>query len=136
MRGIAFCHRNRILHRDLKPGNIYIDEKKTIKLGDFGLSRQLKDGSVLAKTHVGTPYYMSPEQMHGQEYNDRSDIWSLGCVMYEIATTYPPFKAKNEIELSKMVKECKIKRTEEFSEDFFDLICEMIQKDHRKRPSA
>ena len=74
--------------------------------------------------------------MHGEKYNDKSDIWSLGCVMYEIATTSPPFKAKNQIELSKMVKECKIKRTGEFSSEFFDLICEMVQKDQGRRPSA
>jgi NIMA (never in mitosis gene a)-related kinase len=69
-----------ILHRDLKPANIFLDSPvtKCVKLGDFGLARTLKDSFDYAKTHVGTPFYMSPEQVMETQYNEKSDIWSLG----------------------------------------------------------
>ena len=80
----------RILHRDLKPGNIFLDRNQNAKLGDFGLARVLNSDSVYAETNVGTPYYMSPEQINEQKYDEKSDIWSLGCMTYEngsLATT-------------------------------------------------
>jgi NIMA (never in mitosis gene a)-related kinase 2 len=90
------CHsrpEGKILHRDLKPGNIFLDADHNVKLGDFGLSRVMGDESVFAYTHVGTPYYMSPEQINEQKYNEKSDIWSLGCIIYEIAALRAPFEA-------------------------------------------
>jgi serine/threonine protein kinase len=72
------------LHRDIKPGNVFFDQGNNIKLGDFGLSRILSETSNYAKTNVGTPYYMSPEQVNESEYNEKSDIWSAGCLLYEI----------------------------------------------------
>jgi NIMA (never in mitosis gene a)-related kinase len=92
------CHNRKegkILHRDLKPGNVFIDAQNNIKLGDFGLSRIMGDESVFAYTHVGTPYYMSPEQISEQRYNEKSDIWSAGCVIYEIVCLRAPFEATN-----------------------------------------
>jgi len=83
----------KILHRDLKPGNIFLDGNSDAKVGDFGLARVLNHDSVFAQTHVGTPYYMSPEQINEQRYNEKSDIWSLGCIVYEMAALRPPFKA-------------------------------------------
>lgn len=90
------CHRRKnkqvILHRDLKPSNIFLDEKQNAKLGDFGFARALASSeddpngtSFFAKTYLGSPYYMSPEQCNGQEYNEKSDIWSLGIILYEMA---------------------------------------------------
>ncbi len=87
------CHRRKnkqiILHRDLKPSNIFLDEKQNAKLGDFGFAKALQSDaegiSVYAKTYLGSPYYMSPEQCNGQEYNEKSDIWSLGIILYEMA---------------------------------------------------
>lgn len=97
------CHRRKnkqiILHRDLKPANIFLDENNNAKLGDFGFARALaqsQDGqSVYANTYLGSPYYMSPEQCNGQEYNEKSDIWSLGIILYELAQLSPPFMATN-----------------------------------------
>ncbi len=96
---LSECHNRQdgvILHRDIKPGNIFLDADKSVKLGDFGLSRVLSPGSMFANTYVGTPYYMSPvrllfmftkfqEQMSGLPYNEKSDIWALGCLVYEMA---------------------------------------------------
>jgi serine/threonine protein kinase len=66
--------------------------------------------SVYAYTHVGTPYYMSPEQINEAKYNEKSDIWSAGCVLYEIASLKPPFEAQNSLSLAMKIKSGKIDR--------------------------
>ncbi|KAF3901645.1 Myosin-IIIB [Orbilia brochopaga] len=81
-----------IVHRDLKPEN---DHETCVKLGDFGLSRILASDQHMATTYVGTPYYMSPEIVCDLPYTSRSDIWSLGCVIYELCVLSPPFDAKS-----------------------------------------
>lgn len=88
------------MHRDLKPGNIFLDKDGNVKLGDFGLSRIMNNESVYARTHVGTPYYMSPELMQEQHYDEKVDIWSAGCILYEMAAQHPPFQAKNLMALA------------------------------------
>lgn len=98
------------MHRDLKPGNVFFDGNGNVKLGDFGLSRMMGDESVYAYTHVGTPYYMSPEQISDQRYNEKSDIWSVGCVVYEFAALRAPFEATNQIQLAMKIKSGKIER--------------------------
>ncbi|MFO0003076.1 MAG: protein kinase domain-containing protein, partial [bacterium] len=79
-------------------------------LGDFGLSRVMGDESIFAYTHVGTPYYMSPEQINEQRYNEKSDIWSLGCVIYEIAALRAPFEATTHLQLAVKIKDGKVER--------------------------
>ena len=80
-----------IIHRDIKPGNIFLDRGLNIKLGDFGLARILSENSIYATTNVGTPYYMSPEQIEAANYTEKSDIWSVGCLLYELSSLRPPF---------------------------------------------
>lgn len=78
------CHTKKdgkILHRDLKPSNVFLDKDNNVKLGDFGLSRMLSSESTFAYSHVGTPYYMSPEQIDEDKYNEKCDIWSLGKII-------------------------------------------------------
>ena len=79
------CHDKKILHRDLKSQNIFLTKKGLIKLGDFGIARVLSNTRSKAKTVVGTPYYLSPEIIRSESYSFKSDIWSLGVLMYEMA---------------------------------------------------
>ena len=98
MEALHYCHtrEKKILHRDIKPANIFIDQNgNNIKLGDFGLSRELGEYSEFANTHVGTPYYMSPELIENKSYNEKSDIWSAGCLIYEMAALKRPFSDSN-----------------------------------------
>jgi NIMA (never in mitosis gene a)-related kinase len=105
-----------VLHRDIKPENstphntrvnlVFLDENNTIKLGDFGLSRTLSSQEIaFAQTYVGTPYYMSPEIISSLPYTHASDIWALGCVLYELMTHSPPFTAKTQMGLFQKIKE-------------------------------
>lgn len=135
------CHMrkegNKILHRDLKPGNVFFDAEENVKLGDFGLSRVMGDESVFAYTHVGTPYYMSPEQIQEQRYNEKSDIWSAGCVIYEMVCLRAPFEATNQIQLAYKIKLGKIERIpSHFSDELFSVIQSMIAVDPSRRPSV
>jgi NIMA (never in mitosis gene a)-related kinase len=113
-----------------------MDADKNVKLGDFGLARVLGENELFANTFVGTPYYMSPvratsksiynfakEQINGLIYNDRCDIWSFGCLIYEMASLNPPFEAPNQALLQKKIVEGKFSRIPEiFSEDLHKLI--------------
>ncbi|KAI9682520.1 MAG: G2-specific serine/threonine protein kinase [Trizodia sp. TS-e1964] len=93
-----------ILHRDLKPENIFLGENNSVKLGDFGLSK-LMQSQDFASTYVGTPFYMSPEICAADRYTLQSDIWSLGCVMYELCARQPPFNAKTHGQLIERIAE-------------------------------
>ncbi|KAM6165801.1 serine/threonine-protein kinase Nek2 isoform 2-T2 [Erethizon dorsatum] len=136
------CHRrsdgsHTVLHRDLKPANVFLDSKQNVKLGDFGLARILNHDTSFAKTFVGTPYYMSPEQMNHMSYNEKSDIWSLGCLLYELCALMPPFTAFNQKELAGKIREGKFRRIPyRFSDELNDLITRMLNLKDYHRPSV
>ena len=94
VRGLKTLHDLKICHRDIKCANIFLTKDGTIKLGDLNVSKVTKKGGLL-HTQTGTPYYASPEVWKDRPYDNRSDIWSLGCVLYEMAALNPPFRAPN-----------------------------------------
>ncbi|XP_065592368.1 serine/threonine-protein kinase Nek1 isoform X5 [Cyrtonyx montezumae] len=83
---LKHIHDRKILHRDIKSQNIFLTKDGTIQLGDFGIARVLSSTVELARTCIGTPYYLSPEICQNRPYNNKSDIWALGCVLYEMCT--------------------------------------------------
>ena len=91
----------KIFHRDLKSANVFLNKDGTAKLGDLNVSKVAKKG--LLYTQTGTPYYASPEVWKDQPYDHKSDIWSLGCVLYEMTTLKPPFRANDMNGLYKRV---------------------------------
>ncbi|KAL1887329.1 G2-specific serine/threonine protein kinase [Sporothrix stenoceras] len=96
-----------ILHRDLKPENVFLGEDNSVKLGDFGLAKMIQSHD-FASTYVGTPFYMSPEICAAEKYTLKSDIWSLGCIIYELCAREPPFNAKSHYQLVQKIKEGKL----------------------------
>lgn len=136
------CHEKRegvhkILHRDLKPANVFLDEGRNVKLGDFGLARILHHNFSLAKTFVGSPYYMSPEQFTEEMYDEKSDLWSLGCLVYELCALSPPFTAPNQRLLAIKVKEAKLKPIpSHFSASLQRNITALLHAQPSKRPDV
>ena len=128
----------RIMHRDLKPANIFITADGTLKLGDLGLGRFLSSQTIEAFSRVGTPLYMSPEVLKGSGYDWKSDVWSLGCVVYELACLRSPFR-KDDAKMSLYDLFQTISKGEyppvgdRYSEELRTIVNSMIQVDQEKR---
>ncbi|XP_063691755.1 serine/threonine-protein kinase Nek1-like isoform X4 [Bolinopsis microptera] len=136
---IKHVHDRKILHRDIKSQNIFltsVDGKLTIKLGDFGISRVLRNTAELARTCIGTPYYLSPEICENRPYNNKSDVWALGCVLYELATLKHAFEAGNMKNLvMKIVRGNYPPVSTRYSRNLRGLISKLFERAPSARPS-
>lgn len=133
---IKHIHDRKILHRDLKSQNIFLTQNGLVKLGDFGIAKCLKNTVEKAKTVVGTPYYLSPEIVQNKPYSFKSDIWSLGILLYEMCALKMPFDASNLASLSlKIIKGSYNPLSTVYTKDLRGLVASMLNVDMNKRPS-
>ena len=133
--GMNYLHDNNIIHRDLKSANIFITKKGILKIGDLNISKFTLNG--LARTQLGTPYYCSPEIWDDHAYDQKSDVWSVGCIIYELCTLNHPFKGNDIKELSFNIKKGYYEHISNYySEDLKTLISYMLNVDPRKRFSS
>ena len=136
--GIFYLHKNNIIHRDLKTANIFLEKDNRIKIGDFGISKIL-DNTNLTDTQIGTPLYFSPELVKKQEYGTKTDMWSLGCILYEMLTLRVAFNSLSMAALCKKIKTAsylKLKNYNNYNKQLFSIVDELIIVDQSKRLSA
>ena len=130
-------HKKKIIHRDLKSGNVFLTKSGLVKLGDFGIAKGFKNTWEKAKTKVGTPYYLSPEIISSKPYDSKSDIWALGVLIYEMMTFKMPFNANSLPSLSlKIIRGYYQAPPTSYSKDLIDLVKRCLNLDPKKRPSA
>jgi NIMA (never in mitosis gene a)-related kinase 1/4/5 len=127
-------HALNVMHRDLKSANVFLTKTGDVKLGDLNVSKVAKER--MNHTQTGTPYYASPEVWKDEPYDTKSDIWSLGCVVYEAAALRPPFQAEDMKSLYGEVVKGVFAPLRHFSQDLNDVVAAMLRTDPEKRPSA
>ncbi|XP_048388918.1 serine/threonine-protein kinase Nek3 isoform X4 [Stegostoma tigrinum] len=135
--GMKHIHDKRVLHRDIKSKNIFLTKTGVVKLGDFGSAHLLNSPMAFAHTYVGTPYYVSPEIWENKPYNNKSDIWALGCVLYELCTLRHPFQSNSWKNL--ILKICKGTYTpipRHYSYELQYIIKRMFKRNPKDRPSV
>ena len=133
--GLYYIHSKKILHRDIKTLNIFLTKDLNGKIGDLGVAKVL-EGTNHAITFIGTPYYVSPEMCQNKPYNEKSDIWALGCILYELITFCHPFTASNQAALFiKILHGNYTPLPEKTSKDLVNMVKFILQKNYNKRPS-
>ncbi|XP_060164361.1 serine/threonine-protein kinase Nek4 isoform X4 [Globicephala melas] len=134
---LQYLHEKHILHRDLKTQNVFLTRKNIIKVGDLGIARVLENHCDMASTLIGTPYYMSPELFSNKPYNYKSDVWALGCCVYEMATLKHAFNAKDMNSLVYRIIEGKLPpMPKDYSPELAEIIRTMLSKRPEERPSV
>ena len=135
-RGLQYIHSKNIIHRDIKSQNIFLMKNGKIKIGDFGIAKALTNTKNNATTIIGTPYYFSPEIINGEPYNYKTDIWSLGVVLYEMCCLKLPFESNNIAQLSiKIMKGKYDPIPNRYSKNMANLIKNMLNIDQKLRPN-
>merc|ERR1719310_412441 len=132
---LKYIHDMHILHRDLKSGNFFISKAGNMKLGDFGIARVLECTAACAQTQIGTPYYLSPEICQGKPYAWGSDIWSMGCILFEMCARKVPFDASDLKSLIQKITKAPLPEVPpEYSGSLRTLCKELLDRDPGKRP--
>jgi len=135
--GVEYLHANKIIHRDIKCLNLFMTKERRIKIGDLGVSKIVSSMDALQCTRVGTPLYLSPEQIKQVPYDYKVDIWSIGCSLYHLATFDPPFRGENLITLGNNIIKSKQKPISLiYSKIFSELIEKLLSKKSHDRPTA
>ena len=135
--GLSYMHYHKILHRDLKTLNIFLTKDLHIKIGDLGVAKILQN-TIHAHTFIGTPYYLSPEMCEEKPYNEKSDVWALGCILYELITFKKPYSAKNQAALFFKITNGHyepISNSLKYSKDLKKIVDMLLEKNYIHRPN-
>ena len=132
--GLEYLHSKKVLHRDVKTLNMFLTKDDSIRIGDLGVAKVLTHTANFAKTMVGTPYYLSPELCEEKPYNAKTDVWALGCVLYEIITHRHPFQSTNQGALIlKIIRGRYDPIPASYSADLASVVSACLTKDYKKR---
>lgn len=142
MLSLKYIHDKHILHRDLKPANFFLTKTGSLKMGDFGIAKSMAEQPTactiaFAKTRIGTPYYLSPEVCQEKPYAWPSDMWSMGCILYEMCALQVPFDAHSISGLVQKICYGPLPIVPDSYSDFLRRLCrQLLDRDPKKRPSA
>ncbi|XP_050068796.1 serine/threonine-protein kinase fused isoform X1 [Anopheles maculipalpis] len=130
---LYYLHSHRILHRDLKPQNILLDRNMCAKLCDFGFARNMTMGTHVLTSIKGTPLYMAPELLEAKPYDHHADLWSLGCIIYEMLAGEPPFSSTSMIHLVRLIRHQYIKWPSFLTSNCISFVQGLLERDPAKR---
>ncbi|KZC14453.1 Serine/threonine-protein kinase PLK1 [Dufourea novaeangliae] len=134
--GVHYLHQNKIIHRDLKLGNVFLSDELQVKIGDFGLATRLEHEGERKKTVCGTPNYIAPEVLTKSGHSYEADIWSIGCIMYTLLVGKPPFETSSLRETYARIKQVQYKVPAHINTIAMNMITNMLQGNPSKRPSV
>ena len=124
---VEYLHKNNVIHRDIKAANVFLSKNNTIKLGDVGIIKVLIPSYKYANTNIGTPYYMSPEVYKRQRYNTKTDIWSIGVLLYELMTLKLPYSANDIAGLKYKISNNKWTLSNKYRNLYSDDLCDLLE---------
>ena len=136
--GLKEIHKNNLIHRDLKPENLFLTNDLKVKIGDFGIAKKLNNVNEYAKTQAGTMLYMAPEIINGEKYNNKVDIWSLGCIIHELCTFNYCFESPSINGLITKITKGKHEKIDKniYGDDLQNLIDLLLDENYKKRPNV
>ncbi|CAH2068947.1 unnamed protein product, partial [Iphiclides podalirius] len=134
--GVQYLHSKRIIHRDLKLGNLFLDDDLHVKIGDFGLAAKIEFEGERKQTLCGTPNYIAPEILTKKGHSFEVDIWSLGCIMYTLLVGKPPFETSTLKDTYKRIKQCEYRIPSTLGKPAASMIVLQLQSNPARRPSV
>uniref|UniRef100_A0A1B6CVI3 polo kinase n=1 Tax=Clastoptera arizonana TaxID=38151 RepID=A0A1B6CVI3_9HEMI len=136
LEGVLYIHKQGIIHRDLKLGNLFLNDNLEVKIGDFGLAAKIEYNGQRKKTLCGTPNYIAPEILNKNGHSYEVDVWSIGCIMYTLLVGKPPFETNSLKETYSRIKKCEYKLPFQMNKPAQTMIKAMLQAEPENRPNV